>query len=346
MLLIHPTYTRLIPIDDGIVYIIDHQPQLAQLVARIEADVETGSIYRRQSYNNIEQFILIYGIDVEHVYMEDYLTWKDFPYPYTCVPFYFLEECKHFLTNAALGEYSDEQCCFVMMNKIREHRLLVSAWFNQNKNIDFDYSQGWTSEDRDFSSLEELTRLTHYKLDGFLDKKFIPYKGSSVTSNQSHDGYHAGEGNVAIWNNLFKEQFCSSTFSVITEPPFWENGCMITEKYLMTLYGCCFPIFCGGGYRIADELTNIGFDVFNDVIDHSYQYEEHPGLRVLNALERNRELLENHSFKKLNYMDRHLKNLSLVREHFDSFKLQFSNSQFDRYQSSRNSQFDRYQSSL
>lgn len=330
MLLIHPTYTRLIPGNEEIVYVIDHQPQI---VAGIEADFETSSIYQPQSYNSIEQIILDHCIDVKHVYMEDYLTWKDFPYPHTCLPYFFLEECKHFLSNADLGEYSDEQCCFVMMNKIRDHRLLVSAWFSQNKNIDFDYSQGWTSEDSHFLSLDECTRLTRYKLNSFLDKKFVLYK-NSVTSNHDPSGYHANEGNVAIWNNIFKEQFCSSTFSIITEPPFWEKGCMITEKYLMTLYGCCFPIFCGGGYGLADQLKSIGFDVFDDVIDHSYQYEEHPGLRVLNALECNRKLLENHSLKKLNYMDRHLKNLSLVTEHFDSFKRQFSNSQFDKYRSS------------
>ena len=94
----------------------------------------------------------------------------------------------------------------------------------------------------------------------------------------------------------------------------------------MSLYGCCFPIFCGG-YRLAEQLTRIGFDVFDDIIDHSYQYELHPGLRILNALELNRKLLESQNIRKLDHMDRHLKNLSLVRENLDSFTSQFNNIQ-------------------
>jgi len=324
MYIILPGSIKTISGHDGIVIVLDHQPPLTN--PRIEADFETASVYQDQSYNNIEQIIKDHNIDVKHIYMDHYIYWKDFPYPHTCIPNFFLKSCKEFLLSAIPGEYSDDQNCFIMMNKRRENRLLVSAWFSQNKNLDFDYSQGWEVEDTDYNQIEEYTRLTPYKLDSFLDKKFIPYK-NNVTS------YYNNEGNVAIWNNLFKEKFCSSTFSIVTEPHFWEKGCTVTEKYLMTLYGCCFPIFCGS-YGLADQLTRIGFDVFNDIIDHSYQYEAHPGLRVLNALELNRELLENHSVKKLEYMDRHLKNLSLVREHLDSFKDQFNNSQFDKYLSS------------
>jgi len=328
MLVISPRNAGVnLPGDDGIVFVLDHQPPSD---FKINGDFETGSIYQNQSYNSIEHAIKYSGIDVKHVYMDHYLHWQDFPYSYTCVPNLFLRHCEDFLINATLGEYSDEQCCFIMMNKRRENRLLVSAWFSQHNDIDFDYSQGWDVEDKDFLDIQEYTRLTSYTLDSFLDKKFTAYK-DNVTSNEDPNGYHDGEGNVAIWNNVLKEQFCSSTFSVITEPPFWEKGCMITEKYLMTLYGCCFPIFCGGGYGLADQLSGVGFDVFDDVINHSYQYELHPGQRVLHALEQNREILKKHSVKKLNYMERHLKNLSLVREYLNSFKDKFSNSTFEKY---------------
>ena len=338
MLVITPTKSYVLPDKNGIVIVIDHQPP-SPTNATIEADFETASVYQDQSYNNIEQIIKDHNIDVEHVYLDHYLYWLDFPYPHTCIPTMFLEFCDEFLLYAIPEEYSDEQNCFIMMNKRRENRLLVSAWFSQNKNVNFDYSQGWEVEYNDYNKIEEYTRLTPYKLGSFLNKKFIPYKNNvdglinGCYNEPAPNKDDSVSGIKGMWNNIFKEKFCSSTFSIVAEPNFWEKGCLVTEKYLMTLYGCCFPIFCGG-YGLPDQLTRIGFDVFDDIIDHSYQYEAHPGIRVLNALELNRELLENHSVKKLDYMDRHLKNLSLVREHLDSFKLQFSNSQFDRYRSS------------
>lgn len=340
MLVILPWEIFTIPGDEGIVYVHDVQRPCADW--KIEGDFETGSVYQPQSYNNIEKIIHDYKIDVEHVYMDHYLHWTDFPYPYTGIPHCFLHNCNQFSTGAIPGEYSDKQCCFIMMNMRRDNRLLVSAWFSQNKDIDFDYSQGWKVENNDFLVTKECAHLTPYKLDSFLDKKFTTYKNngsSNETFNRhvNHDhgsehwpsgNYHGGEGNVAIWNNVLKEQFCSSTFSVITEPPFWENGCVITEKYLMALYGCCFPIFCGGGYGLVDQLIGLGFDVFDDVIDHSYQYELHPGERVLHALENNREILKSHSVKKLDYMDRHLNNLTLIKENFRS---QFDHVKFEKY---------------
>ncbi len=315
MLVIHPQNIYKTSDNDNIAFVMDHQPVLFD--CEILGDQETNSVYQDQSYNNIEQIIKDHNIDVEHVYMEDYLHWTDFPYPNTCVPEFFLQSCKLFLEHAGTAEYSDKQACFIMMYKRRENRLLVSSWFNQNKHINFDYTQGWEIEDADFRKVKEYLRFTGYSFTGFLNKKFIRNKHKNDSNEDTR--------NVSNWNNVFKERFASSTFSIITEPTFWEKGCMITEKYLMTVYGCCFPIFCGG-YGLADKLTTVGLDVFNDVIDHSYQYEIHPTLRVIKALELNRKILEDHSVKKLDYMDRHLNNLCLLRENLKSFKSLFSDS--------------------
>ena len=323
MLVIKPLENYIIPGDNGIVFVRDHQPPCPDF--KIYGDFETGSVYQDQSYNNIGKIIKDHKIDVEHVYMDDYLQWTDFPFPYTCVPTYLFRVSNDFCKHAIVAEYSDENSCFIMMNKRRENRLLVSAWFNQNKHINYKYTQGWKTQDNDFVLLKELTFCTDYSFDGFLNKKFITYNNNSP-ENYSNDV----AGNHIIWNNVLNEKFCSSTFAIVTEPVFWEKAVFLDEKYLMAIYGCCFPIFCGG-YGTADYLSNIGFDVFHDVIDHSYQYEIHPGLRVLNALESNREILENHNLKKLDYMDRHLNNLNLVKENLENLKSQFSDSQFEKY---------------
>ena len=327
MLLISTLGSIIEPGNDGEVYVFDHQPPMFW---EIEANNE--GVYIDKSYNAIEAIIKEHNINVEHVYMNNYLHRSDMLYDHTCLPWWFLMACDQYLKDTVdTHQCSDGKNCFVMMNKRRENRLLVSAWFSQNRHIDFDYTQAWEIENEHFVVIDELLRLTPYKFDSFLEKKFISSKEK--------------RGSAKLWNDIFIEKFCSSTFSIITEPVFWEKGCTITEKYLMAVYGCCFPIFCGG-YAMPEQLTRIGFDVFDDVIDHSYQYEAHPSIRVLNALELNRELLENHSVKKLDYMDRHRKNLSLVRDNLDIFKSQFNTDidQFNKHYSI-SSRFNNYEES-
>jgi hypothetical protein len=46
-------------------------------------------------------------------------------------------------------------------------------------------------------------------------------------------------------------------------------------------------------YKAADLAKKLGMDVFDDIVDHSYQYIEHPGRRVVESIRLNLELLSN-----------------------------------------------------
>ena len=295
----------------------------------IKADYETGIKYIDQSYNVIDKIIQSEKFVCNHLYSDIYLSWHDMPYNSTWIPSLFLYECINFFEDVFVDytKFKDSITCFFAMNKRRENRLLISSWFSKHgSNINYDYTQGWAPTYNDSILLSELTRCTNFgHLSTFLEKKFISYKGQPSTNNFNLPNgiTHNYEGHKSLWNNVLGNKFCSSTFAIVNEPVFWEKAVMPTEKYLMVLYGCCFPIFCGG-YKIAIGLSNIGFDVFDDIIDHSYQYEEHPTNRILRALELNRDLLEDSIIKKQDYMDRHLKNLKLVREKFIKFQKQFN----------------------
>jgi hypothetical protein len=60
----------------------------------------------------------------------------------------------------------------------------------------------------------------------------------------------------------------------------------------MALYAGTIPIWVGG-WRIADYMASLGFDTFDDVVDHSYQTESDPELRCDLAVARNLKLLSN-----------------------------------------------------
>jgi len=323
MLIIYINDTQHIDLYEGAVIVKDHIPPIKNF--KIIGDNETETQYVDQIYNPINDIIKKENYNASHIYLVDYLNWSEpMDFPFTCVPLFFLSTCKEWQSMIInTKDCTDDQACFVMMNKHRENRILVSSWLSTHgSSINFNYTQGWDPKDADYLLLSELTRFTEFGyLKTFLEKRFISYKNNP--SSNEPGSYFNDEGNISIWKHILKPEFCSSTFAIITEPSYWTKACMIDEKYLMALYGCCFPIFCGG-YGIADELSNLGFDVFNDIIDHSYQYEKHPSKRVLYALELNRSILENHTVKKQDYMDRHMKNLLLVRDNFLTFTKQFN----------------------
>lgn len=287
------------------VLVADHQPEVIDF--QILYDAKNN--YIEQSYNNIELIIQQNNISVDKVYMESYLNWTEFPYDLECVPLYFFKECLDFLDYKHEYEISDKLSCFIMMNKKRYNRLLVSSWFSYyGKDIDYDYTQGWENTSLDKDLLSCLTKNTKFTdLDTLLPKKYI-YIPESDKFNRLID-----QVNGVIWRLSLSKLFGKSNVSVITEPVFWEKANMITEKYLMSLYGYCFPIFCGG-YHFPKTLENIGFDVFPDVVDHSYQYEKNPVKRVLLALHLNKKLLQEKTHSKLDYIERHQNNLKLVQE--------------------------------
>jgi hypothetical protein len=72
---------------------------------------------------------------------------------------------------------------------------------------------------------------------------------------------------------------------------FFEKEAILTEKTIMSIYSGTLPIWLGG-WRCADALRQFGFDVFDDIVDHSYQNMQDPFDRCYYAIQRNLHLLQ------------------------------------------------------
>lgn len=66
----------------------------------------------------------------------------------------------------------------------------------------------------------------------------------------------------------------------------------ICEKILNSQLGCNFPIFVAGEGTV-DWLRKQGFDVFDDIVNHGYDVESNPVLRIQKLINDNRLLLVN-----------------------------------------------------
>jgi hypothetical protein len=153
-------------------------------------------------------------------------------------------------------------------------------------------SPPWTSE---FSSFI-LTPIQ-------LPKKWIEVDGDvEVAQLQIRS-----KNNSEVWNQGLNQLCSLSAVSLISESIDYQNGIGYSEKTAFALLACTFPIWIGGKYQ-AEQFSRLGYDIFDDIIDHSYQYHNTLIERCYYAIANNLEILTNleHSTRLRNTLQKRL----------------------------------------
>lgn len=245
------------------------------------------------------------------------------------VPFYGLPLFAESATKKIVNQHkfnndiSTLNCFNFMINKKQVNRFLCIKFVEYFKLTNFDYT--WSAVDQRFDMSDTLAELNTLGDQSPLDqqtrsfiltpiqleKRFISFGGQSI-SNSSVSNY----GGVAwTWHNGLQELFLNSAISLITETLTYQKCAIFTEKTVYSVLGLTFPIWVGGGYNQAAEWKRLGFDVFDDIIDHSYQSYNTLIERCYYAFVDNLHLLSNtDKSAKLRLMcrDRLLKNRELL----------------------------------
>jgi hypothetical protein len=132
--------------------------------------------------------------------------------------------------------------------------------------------------------------------------------------NHDDTAFNHNLSNAMSWPAAFCDLFSSSAISLITESTQWPNASRFSYKTIYSVLGLTMPIWIGG-YGQADAWKKLGFDVFDDVIDHSYQYAPTLIQRCWQAIEQNKHLLVNLDLAR-SMRDNHLDRLLENRHHF------------------------------
>ena len=77
-----------------------------------------------------------------------------------------------------------------------------------------------------------------------------------------------------------------------------------------------FPIWIAGKGTVA-WLSNNNFDVFDDIVNHSYDLESNPVLRIQKAIHDNKLLLQNPDYTKELWLKHHKRFDGNVRWHLE-----------------------------
>lgn len=103
--------------------------------------------------------------------------------------------------------------------------------------------------------------------------------------------------NVENFKNKLSAYYKNTFVEIVSETSYTESAFLLTEKTLNSIYGCNFPILiCSPGS--VQFLRDLGFDMFDDIIDHSYDSISNPIDRLYTALYNNKEILTNNELVK------------------------------------------------
>lgn len=121
----------------------------------------------------------------------------------------------------------------------------------------------------------------------------LNFEGSTTPIKSFPDNHNTGNYIVDNWNNYLADNvFLPTAVSLIIETlePQWGSCMTYTEKTMYPIMALTLPIWLGG-YQQAQGFKELGFDTFDDVINHSYQYIENPQESISRAIKDNYRLL-------------------------------------------------------
>lgn len=177
-----------------------------------------------------------------------------------------------------------------MIDKKRLSRYLLCKCVEIFGLDDYDYT--WSGQGRDFD-LSDVLEEIHSCAD--LNQKQKSQMLSSITIDEKFfpaaDNTTNIHQNIDNWNAFLSDMFSNTAISLITEPlEHHQTAAMFTEKTLFSILGQNFPLWVGTANQ-ATIWKEMGFDIFEDVIDHSHQRKEKTVDRVIGAFVNNMEIL-------------------------------------------------------
>jgi hypothetical protein len=160
----------------------------------------------------------------------------------------------------------------------------------------------------DFASQEDIKEVFEVGYQKLLTTALDISDSIDIYPEKDNDNYN---NFLSVLTPYYQNTF----IEFINETSYTETAFLVTEKTANCFYGCSFPIWISSP-GIVKFLRTLGLDVFDDVIDHSYDNELHPIRRMYLAISNNMHLLNNPDLvKKLwsTHKDRFSKNINFLQ---------------------------------
>jgi hypothetical protein len=224
----------------------------------------------------------------------------------------------------------------------RGHRLFAACYLLGNS-LGIDCPEG-----------TGLLRISPYPLNGYdswkeyaasrlntwnFDSSFcIDNEKINIGFNSLIELLHGGQPETDIYKNIgycnnptnfdlkLRKFYQHALVEIVNETQCADSDIFITEKYQQTIYGYTLPILIASPGSV-EYLRNNGFDMFDDVIDHSYDKISDHAQRIMSAIDLNLKLLvdKQHAIKAWNHVKQRMDvNYQYVKhDMYDFFKSKY-----------------------
>lgn len=179
----------------------------------------------------------------------------------------------------------------------RTHRLTAGCWL-AGKN----YANGFCKVNFGIHNNPSWSNYYHLPHDlttqeiKTLDQGWRNLTSGNYNKLDAIEGYNVPPNNNHLNFTLnLQEQYESLAVEIVSETTFRQHGIHVTEKFLHTVYGAVFPILIAPTGSVS-YLESLGFDLFRDIVDHSYDNETDPERRMISAIESNSRLLSDKQY--------------------------------------------------
>ena len=144
------------------------------------------------------------------------------------------------------------------------------------------------------------------------------------------------------FNDILRPYYLDSFVEIISETTFenrlllhsTEKTGIVTEKYLQSVYGYNFPILISAVGTVKYLKEFLGLDLFDDIVDHSYDSIMDPFERLSTAISSNKHLFTDTERTKTLWKEckpRFNANLKLAREDMYDIYYNHAVSEFKKY---------------
>lgn len=219
----------------------------------------------------------------------------------------------------------DSTRTFISLNRnVRDHRVVLLSYlfgegYDQFGTITY---LGISNLNPNYEPVAFLDRISWEfddRHDHIRTSMLAGYEKCYMNSNLVVDDFQIyGEkndnNNVLNFNQCLRDKYKNSFVEIVTESSFVAPAYMLTEKTHHSFYAFNFPILIAGQGAVA-HLRSVGFDMFDDVINHGYDLIDDPFDRITTAIDSNRRLLTDSDYAKqlwINNQSRFHKNLTVA----------------------------------
>ena len=215
----------------------------------------------------------------------------------------------------------------------RFHRLDLLTLLDRNGLLDSNMID-WSFTFKNDTNFDDTTQTNNFLINQFKQTSLLDLSDQNLNNSFKKicvckkSSYYEPNNDFRIssldsYGKETMESYEESYINIITETYFNEKGIHITEKSFKPFYLYQLPIFLANQNHIKTLKKEYGLDVFDDLIDHSYDNEEDNLKRlymVYNEIKRLSEIKNTITQYYLDYIDRIKKNREIIKENWLSNK--------------------------